>query len=295
MTDLWEDYKAFHSAQIASLDMDPIYPVLKYVAADRDPESRMWLSFLHVSYYHIGSALKAWEAYPSPTVITDEAILNLPKNTERRNHRVPGRLDRHLRSLLEQANAHGGFDAWMNGSVTADPVESWNRIEEELLKPWGNGRWASFKTAEILQKVHDYPIQAPNMAHAHSSGPRKGLELLFPDAPKGNSPADVATLDRMSDEVLDRLAAEGVWASMETAETSLCDFHSMVKGRYYVGHDTDAMLVSLSEVPSGLSALAMEARRATLPNEYLAEIGGWDPRDHSRNALYRDTKQVALR
>ena len=73
----------------------------------------------------------------------------------------------------------------------------------------------------------------------------------------------------------ERLAAMGVPLSWERLETVLCDFHSMVKGRYYVGHDIDQMLEQAEKAPPAIRDLILAARAATLPERYLGEVQGW--------------------
>ena len=92
---LWNDYVAFHKEQMRSWDIDPVYPVLKHIIKDVEPESGLWLTFLHVAYYNIGSALAVWHRYPMPTLPEDD-FLKYPCGTERRAHRSPEKLKKHF-------------------------------------------------------------------------------------------------------------------------------------------------------------------------------------------------------
>ena len=69
---------------------------------------------------------------------------------------------------------------------------------------------------------------------------------------------------------------QGLKVSIETAETSLCDFNSLRKGKYYSGIDIDHMQEDLLKTPSLYTDLAFEGRRRMIPNEYLGELNGWD-------------------
>lgn len=271
---LWSRYAEFHRAQVSSMDMDPVYPVLKEIQAEKSRESAVWLTFLHVAYYHMGSALKAWEQFQEPMLLSEE-MLKLPCGTERRNHRKPERLKSHIESLVEIADEYGGLANWIDSYVSADPMWSWSNLQVVLTAPWGNGRWAAYKTSEMLWKVNGYRLKAIDMGHEYSSGPREGMKLLFPDAPTGSSPDEVQYLDALGDLIVEKLMSEGIEASVETVETSLCDFHSMIKGRYYTGIDIDHMQEQLISVPSGLTAAAFAARKKVLPNVYLGELNGW--------------------
>jgi hypothetical protein len=275
--------------------MDPAYPVLKWFADSMNRESGLWLTFLFVGYYHMGSALKAFSLYPTLTV-PDEATLKLPIAQPRRSHRATLRFAQHLDSLCAKAEQHGGLGAWLDSASTSeDPLTNWKTLNDELTTVYGNGRWAAYKTAEILMKSHGFNLAAPDMGNANSSGPRKGLGLFFPGLPQGNSPAEIAYLDELSLKVVENLTGKTSQVSIETAETSLCDFYALNKGRYYVGIDIDEMQEQLLRVQSDLTALAFKARYETLPHAYLGELNGWKGIDKNRKSIYRDTKQIALR
>jgi len=291
---LFGDFAVFADAQLRSTDVDPTYPVLRDIARDHDPDTGLWLTFLHVAYYHIGSALKAFDAFTRGDPL-DDALLRLPCGTERRAHRDPRKLQRHLQSLAAIADQHGTLDAWLRRAVVDDPRRSWRRIQDLLRQPWGNGRWAAYKTGEMLTKVNDLPLAPTDMGHQNGSGSRHGLALFYPKAPAGNRDRDIAYLDRLSDEIVERLRLAGVAATIETTETSLCDFHSLVCGRYYVGYDIDAMLQQLDAVPSNLTQRALAARAKHIPVEYLGEYGGWRTVDKQRARAYRDRQRLLLR
>jgi Alpha-glutamyl/putrescinyl thymine pyrophosphorylase clade 2 len=276
--DLHADYARFHRVQIGNRDVDPVYPVYRHLAeaAGWTPADRVRMVFLHVAYYNTGSALAAFDG---------AAGWRLPCGTERRGHRDGRQLTRHLDGLAAVESAPGGYTGWL-----APAASSWAALTGRLQELPGNGRWAAYKTAEMLQKICGYPVRAPDMGHAHSSGPRHGLALLYPGIPDGNTAADVAELDAVSA----RLAA-GLGAEIEEAETTLCDFHAMHSGRYYPGHDIDVMLAQVLAVQSPLTAAALAARREALPSAYLGEIHGWSAVDRDRCRAYRATGQILER
>ncbi len=268
-------YLDFHKVQEYSTDMDPIYPVLKYIIekTNTELEESLWLTFLYVAYYNIGSALLAFEKYPTPEVPMD--LLDLPCATERRNHRIKGNLTKHFKNLVDIYWWYDGFDRWLTYDLQLDGKFNWLLTQAKLNKVWGNGRWASYKTGEVLWKVNGLNLEATDMGHANSSGSRKGLERLFKNLPKGNTHKDIFVLDRISNDLVVYMQNQGLKVSIETAETSLCDFNSMLKGKYYTGIDIDHMQEDLLKVPSIYTDLAFEAREKLIPNEYLGELNGW--------------------
>jgi hypothetical protein len=291
--EMWADYTEFHRLMSNTRDMDPVYPVYRELADELHLTSaqRVWLVLAHVAYYHAGSALAAfsgtnglWDA--------GTARLDLPCATERRGHRSAAALSAHLNDLARRANEIMG---WYQRAAER-PENGWNYLTGMLATVHGNGRWAAYKTAEMFQQVCRLPIEAPDMDHASSSGPRKGLALLYEDdLPQGSDWASVHHLDSLSREVVAHLSRLNGNATVETAETSLCDFHSLATGRYYVGHDIDVMQEQLNAVPSSLTGDAFAARLEALPFMYLGEMNGRSTVDRARRRTYLDTGKIVKR
>lgn len=288
----WDDYTRFHRELVTSRDLDPVYPVYRRLADDLGltADQRIALVVLHVAYYHAGSALLAFSGANGLRDV-GTSRLDLPCATERRGHRSPAALLAHLNDLTRRA---GEILGWCRTAASqGGPASGWTYLTEQLTTLHGNGRWAAYKTAEMFQHILPLPIEAPDMGHAFSSGPRKGLALLYEaDLPTGNDAASVRHLDSLSREVVAHL---GRGTTMAEAETSLCDFHSLAVGRYYAGHDIDQMQEQLMAVPSALTQSAYTARRAALPNAYLGELHGRSGIDRARRRVYFDTGKVTGR
>lgn len=280
------DYARFHGLALESRDVDPVYPVLRALAVAQGltPEDVTRLVMHHVAFYHLGSALAYYTGERG----------KLPTGVERRGHRDPKQLNRHLAALRAVERQPGGYTGHLATGLPADPYAAWGVLMGRLLALHGNGRWAAYKSAEMLWKVCDYPVAAPDMGHAYSSGPRKGLALLTA-VPEGNSATAVGELDGISEYLCGWLAGLGHAAPVEEVETTLCDFHSLYKGNYYVGHDIDQMLRQLLDVQSSLTKQALAARGAALPWWYLGEVRGWAGVDRDRRTFYRRTGQIAIR
>jgi hypothetical protein len=294
------DYFSFHRIQIANRDVDPVYPVLKAVG-DRlslSTEDRLRLVFLHVAYYDIGSALTAFEITGDVHYWFKCTETKLPCGTERRRHRMGDNLRNHLASLQTRAFGWQGLEPWLTHGLDDDARGNWKTVSERLMQVDGNGRWAAFKTCEMLREVCGLPLEAPDMGHANSSGPRKGLGLLFAEARvAGNSAEVIAGLDRLSVRLVEELRGAGAEASLATAETTLCDFHSMWNGRYYPGLDIDVMheQIAMSPMSPEMRREAYLAREAALPLAYLGEEGGWQGVDVKRKRIYRMTGEIVTR
>lgn len=291
-----EQFAFFHQEMVDTNEMDPVYPVLKEMGRllDLDKEDLTWLVHVYVAYYDMGSALNCFEENPQPR-IPSNPTLNRFCATERRGHRDPYRFKPHFQSLVSIAESNGGLYSWITKYLTNDPKQSWRAIQAPLEIIYGNGRWASYKISEMLQKVIDLPIEAPDMGHANSTGPRDGLAYLYNNLPTGNKTQDIATLDSISNDLVSKLTTHGVSAKIEEVETSLCGVKSLINGHYYIGADIDKMQESLDKQPCSLTPIAYEARKNVFPHRYLGELNGWNGIDKDRLKAYKETGVILTR
>lgn len=293
--EVWEDYARFHELSLQTRDVDPVYPVLRRVLEIEgvEPSSHLGLllSVCHLTWYHIGSALRAWNLMVNQSAGAETLVgQKLPCATERRGNRDPKQLRNNLDGWLNAGDLAEYF-----AGLSSEPQMAWSEAMLRIERIHGNGRWASYKLAEILMKVNDFKLEPWHMGHANSSGPRHGLDLLFPSLPTGNSEIDVKVLDYVSNELIKGLRKRGLPAPVEETETTLCDFHSLHRGRYYVGNDIDQMLEQLLAQPNGLTDAAFQARYDTLPHAYLGELGGWNRVDPLRQKAYAKTGEILVR
>lgn len=298
----YPDYLRFHQLALETHDVDPVYPVLRRFLElqqnEPDSEAGYWLSVAHLTWYHIGSALTAWSGGFGAERRPGEFVgQGLPLATERRGNRDPKQLLNNITGWYEAAEASGGLKAYLTDGLSQyRPRPKWEAVMERIQDVHGNGRWASYKLAEILMKVNGLDLEPYHMGHANSSGPRRGLELLIDDLPQGDGAADVAALDQFSQQLVEGIRARGLPAPVEEVETTLCDFHALHEGRYYVGNDIDQMLEQLHAVPAG-SWLddALQARFDTLPEPYLGEQNGWTKVDRDRQKAYKLRGEILTR
>lgn len=294
LTSLFQNLLFFSRAQLASFDVDPLYPVLRYLHRGMDHEQALWHSILYVGYYNLASATAAFLTTPLPKHLS-ERVARYPTGVERRGFRG-GAITQHISSLLEWRKVYGGLDAFLREGFGPRPRSNWLILQENLQRVWGNGRWAAYKTGEILQKVHDFPVEPTDMGHAFSSGPRHGLALFYGEV-SGNTTETISRLDRQGDALLADLRDQGVVMGIEQLETMLCDFHALVQGRYYVGHDIDQFQAQLLASPLPQTSLEplWDARRNVLPHAYLGELNGWQGVDHARKRIYKQTGRIVTR
>lgn len=292
---LFNDLVLFSKAQLESLDVDPLYPVLSYLHKPMEPEQALWHTLLYVGYYNIVSATVAFDAQQEPGPLPDFCNA-LPTGMERRYFRN-GTIYQHFNHLLAIRDHYGSFHDWLtDGFREDDPCYNWEKVQANLQLPWNNGRWAGYKTAEILFKVHGYPLLPTDMGLDFNRGPRPGLGLFYP-IPEGRSKQEVALMNAQGEDLLSRLVKAEVFLGIEQLETMLCDFHTLFEGRYYVGLDIDQMQEQLlkANAPARLLEPLWKARKEVLPHAYLGELHDWFGVDSKRKSHYKQTGEILVR
>jgi len=290
---LYTDVKTFARAMLASRDLDPIYDVLRalYYALDLAGETALWFTALYLAYYNLPSALVAFRAVPEPGYIPDR-LLSLPIAVERRNL-LGGRISRHIADYLAYWRLYGSQAKFITRGWAVDPWQNFLRFWETAQRPWGNGRWAAFKWADLLKNVHGLLISAPDMRLADCTGPVEGLQRLY-----DTTTEDVLALNYLGNNLRDRLAYDGLLLDWEQLETVLCNFKSLAKGKYYVGHDIDELQERIDHAPyldRGDRRLLLEMRRRALPLVYLGECCGWQGIQRDRMGAYAERGAILVR
>lgn len=289
-----DDVAVFAAAMLDSRDLDPAYPVLRYLgeqAAPGDEESRLWLTYLYLTYYNLTSALVAHQACPHPTVDLPPVLDELPTGTERRGLRG-GKVRRHLHGYLS-ATSGGPAAYWKRALRRIEPLERGWELAGLCEAIPGNGRWASYKWGDLMRYVHDWPVDADGIDAKNASGPVDGLAVItgWPAAELRRDPSRAEALARR---LQDELSARDVTTRIDQVETLLCDYKSLAKGQYYVGHDIDLMQAHTRAHPQA-GPRVIQARRHALPRRYLGEENGWDGVDPARKRVYQATGRIVTR
>lgn len=274
------DVAGFASLQLESRDMDPAYPVLKERVRVLSDNAKHRYVFLYLAYYNIASAERAFHD-PEPSLY--------PTGTERRNLRTLDALTEHWNSIDDLVTRHGGWRSWLTSGFTGNPEQDYLTLRDVTLRqPWGNGRWAAYKGAEVLQKVLDYNVVATDMGNDGSSGPLSGLESVFGPRPSTDV---VRWADSAGFTLQASLRKFGVDLAIDELETVLCNWHSLEAGDYYSGHDIDLMQEQIlqAERLSGKRLTELwTARRQALPVWTLGELNGYEGVDKTRKRAYAE-------
>lgn len=272
------------------LDFDCAHPLTIAISLREgyDLENRIRAVFYYMAFYNESSALLYTKKRGDPS--------KYPIDTARRCLRGD-RITRHLRSLTSMKRRHGSLKQWLIGG--AGPGPTWETITDRLRELYGNGRWATYTTGEMLHKVCGSPFPAPTTTGwRQSSGPRNGLiHLTGTDDPEVLDWAEHELLDIMRDRFqLNLPYYDGDW-DFGILESLLCDFDGLVKGGYYPARNLDRMLNRMTAViekmgPHQSLSLILEARSSMFCHDLLGEHNGWLEIDKKRKKHYNETGKV---
>lgn len=305
------DLLVFGPLMIRTGDIDPLYPLLAHVAHRYaiEGERLLWLLYVYLAFYNVASAWQAFQEFPDPARVAGEDYDRLVGWEERNRRRLPINLERRgLRGgavckalqAWAELTAKDGQIVWLglnrlDSNRTASYETLWTRVQEVPQV----GRWAAFKWLELLKVVAGVPIEAPDLRMEYCSGPRKGLAHIYGVDPDKTSTADLDTLGTKlrwrgdMTYVDEKSGPSGRLLSWEELETLLCNFNSLAKGRYYVGHDIDEHLRDIQLLDEPDRRVWLDARAACFAPEMLGEVGGWSGIRHERLTLYRDRRVIA--
>jgi hypothetical protein len=285
---VFQDFVRFAKLHVTSGDIDPTYPVLKavYEARGYTEEQRLWFTLLYLTWYRLDSAEAAFEKVPAPNVNFPD--LRLPTGTERRGFRGNARAGEFVSRFVEVAKSwHGGLAPLIRSVVSNGGEAGWARVRKMVQGFRDGGPWSSYKFADLLAHVHGYPITADNIGVGGASataGPIPGM-VRVTGVDWKRCALDVG----LQKTLLRRCLDAGVpFSGLDQMETSLCDFNSLCKGRYYVGHDIDDQ----QERFKGMAADWWQARQSIFDHRYLGEFGGWDGVRKPLNRRYLETGEI---
>lgn len=281
---LFEDFCTFARAQIESGDIDPMYPLLRASYEDEalEEEIALWRTLLYVTWYHLGTANRMWQRAPEPRPLTEDEVNGLPTGVERRGFRGNVLAVRFVNGVLDAAPV--GLSAWVRS--LGDGESGWDRVRSELQMVSFAGPWASYKWADLLKNVHGLPLRASDIGvggKGEKTGPIPGMVRLT-----GEPWQECANNVGLQRDLLKRGLAAGVpFGGLDQLETALCDFNSLCKGTYYVGHDIDVQQEHLKGQRNDL----WRARRV-FRSKYRGELSGWNGVRPELKVVYRDRGEV---
>ncbi len=279
----FQDIAQFGRAMILSGDVDPQFPALRnfYKALGLDKNTAIWWTAVYLAYYHLGSAIKGWEAYPKPEHIRKKDWVELFYFKQRRCFRGNTHARDQLNELLKVSD--GNLVGWTDHLVGDGGEEGWTRVREAAASLPYHGPWSSYKWADLIRWVHQYPITAPDIGNKPGStaGPIAGLTSLT-----GLDWRRCSEDNQLHRNVMSCIIDLGCpLAGLDHLESLCCDYQSIINGRYYNGHDIDRDLKQLQGSQGEYSKLLWRVRYRTFDYRLLGEFGGWsEPRSPLKTA-----------
>jgi hypothetical protein len=265
----------FVKLQLYSGDYDAHIPT--FVELKREHklsiEAAVELSFLYMAYY---SEASAWIHFQTYGGLHSRAIDYLPIETQRRNL-YGGRIHLHLTELCELHQDKPWLDRLR-------ACNSWSELLDEVGSVYGNGRWSSFTTSELLIHTAELDIEPDSFEVLSSSGPLNGMLAL------GLAPCEQTCKD-----VHQALLDEGITTSFSQLESLLCDWCGVCKGSFYSGRNWDRQQGRILKVEERTGKLLLplwEVRSKATKLGCLGELNGWAGIDKQRLKHYAKTGVV---
>lgn len=273
----FEKFAYFCRLQLETGDYDAHIPFLKEVVKQQGLrlDQAVELGFLYMAYYSEASAWAHWQEHRG---LHGSAIESLPIETQRRNL-YGGRIHQHLNELHEMNQEKPWLDRLR-------ACGSWAELLDEIGTVYGNGRWSSFTTSELMLHLAKLDIEPDSFEVLDSSGPLNGMMAL------GLQPCEQTCKD-----VHTELADEGIALNYSQLESLLCDWCGMCKGTFYAGRNIDRAQGRILKVAGRFDDTRVTfeleslwtARSKTFPEATLGELNGWSGINKPRLKHYNKT------
>lgn len=262
------------------------------------PAERLWRGGCYAATYNYPAAEAIWRSW-GPDTVRSAGILPMtewlrehwkaiPLRKERKAVRTPEKLAECLVSFAwwaESALDHPAFAI----DFQMDPAARYEMAWDDFGDVRYMGRYITIRFLEFMRRAFGLPLVMPDIRPVGGEFPRQALNLMFPASEwallGGNGTAELAEVNRVSDECIVRLAdGYGVVVDHYTLQSLLCEYKQSVLGqRQYPGRSVDSELGYWRKVyggENGFSALRggtefWNVRRELFPWQALGE----DPRN----------------
>lgn len=244
---IYKDFDIFTRALIGSRDVDPIYNFIKAYLSEHPKWQKEWFCFAYVNMYSLESAMKFCNEIPDAASWLDYGA---EKFIEMRESKFISKMGIERRgSQRAIPNQYLMFETAANSllenKLNTEDQFSFKKSVNKNVHMYGP--WATFKIAEVYEKALGYKELSildlginerdPNS----NDGPMGGLRHLYGRDIQFDKTI-IPTWNRFGENL-----AKGYGVDIGEIESSLCKFHKLVTGKYYIGHDIDE-LHELSEI-----------------------------------------------
>lgn len=298
MADHWKRWTHFVLSELAAKGPDPQFALLAELGKDVSSLEKLWLAGCYCAHHCVPSAYVIWKHWrPEEALLSAEHLQKwlwehwhaLPVRPEMRSHRMPEKRAKCLHdfarySLLMENRI---------GDLSYEDVWSDSQANVKYF-----GRYMAIKYLEILRTMglNDRFVLGDIRAN-DAWGPRLTLALLVPEFGEivgnryNNTQEALRLTDASANQVVTRMAKEGITVSYFQLQVLLCEYREMRAGGFYPGAGHDEELEYIDKVGDAFPADAqavLDARRRIFPDHYLGEIGGWEGIRQDERIRWRD-------
>jgi hypothetical protein len=181
---------------------------------------------------------------------------------------------------------------WPIHNFVGNPVKDWDILKQNINEVYGNGRFGTFTTAEMIQKVNGADVEITGFDNDGSSAPADGVSRIY-KCDRNN----LQDLDKNAEKIygdLLRLQMNPFYTKTDrgVTESVLCNLSGMCRGRFYSGRNLDRQQQRIKRV-EGLGYTKelkplWEARKQVFQHDFLGELNGWEGISKPRLTAYRD-------
>ncbi len=282
---LIEEYNKYHNDSAACGDIDPSYPMLRYVC-DRyelNIEQRYWLAFLYACCYCGPTVFYIYNEFPDFENV-DLGRLNRWWNKNKKlcyfqkdrlriqTMNLLSETFESYRSLIYPINQAQKFSLL----CSSDKIQTYKTAWAEMSKIKNFGRFSMFLYLEAVHVVTGFPMEPDNLDLSQASTCKDGLAYALRRDDLVGNPNSWRLLQPAFSKLMVHMKAQNKQNTVWNVETSLCAFKKYKEGRRYVGYyldrQHDEIKILQSRVTSGVDwSVLWDFRRETFKKEFLKE------------------------
>ena len=303
-----EDFIEFSRQIYESLDIDPVYPLLKNYFDLREftEEERVFGSFIYSTIYNLYWTLALLEEHRKELTfetLSESPLLDRIKcGTDRRGIAFYG--VRNAFKDFVNFFSEKSLYQFITEPLTPDGKKNYIILRDHIQKIPHYGKWGTYKIIDVL--THSAGLNI-NCTDWWTKGRAFGGKQLVVDWEMGmeyrlgknlkETNEIVEMIDKFSDrwtERFQRVINKSI--TYDQSETMACKYHALYGGTYYAGHDIDKMQEEPKQKYSkALDDLFFYLREITFDKKYLGEHQGWKGvRRELKGKLYKPRRVMVF-
>lgn len=291
-----DEFIEYHGAMQDAGDIDPSYPMLRYVCNrfELNSEQRYWLAFLFATCYCAPTVYYIYNEFPDyETVDVDRLQRWWDANREKllfqtdrrwvrsRNQFVD--IFKSYRALIEGLTQHQKFLSLKTPHLQA----TYRNCYQEFSQVYQFGRFALFLYLEAVHVVTEYPMEPDTLDLKEAESSRNGVayalgyDQWITGKETGKTKLNAITLSKLQAGFWDivqavRKARPGHRADIWNVETTLCAYKKYKRGDRYVGYYIDRQGKEIQQLQGKIKdgvdwSVLWDFREETFDSRFLRE------------------------